>query len=42
MRRIRRYADRVNLFTARALRAWRFYRRLNYSWRLSWIKAGYQ
>lgn len=30
------------LLAERTLRAWRYYRRLNYSWRLAWAKAGWQ
>lgn len=33
--------DRFCLFVARTARAVRYYRLLNYSWRLSWAKAGY-
>lgn len=32
--------DRVELFLLRAIRAWRYYRRLDYTWRLAWAKAG--
>lgn len=31
--------DRIELFALRVIRAWRYYRRLNYSWRLAWAKA---
>ncbi len=31
--------ERVFSFCARLARAWRFYRRLHYSWRLAWAKA---
>lgn len=34
--------DRLELLGMRCLRAWRFYRVLGYSWRLSWAKAGTQ
>lgn len=34
--------DRIELFFLRLLRAWRYYTRLHYSWRLSWAKAGWQ
>jgi hypothetical protein len=33
--------DRATVFAMRVLRAWRYYRRLHYSWRLSWAKAGW-
>jgi hypothetical protein len=32
--------ERFLLFCLRAQRAWRYYTRLHYSWRLSWIRAG--
>lgn len=32
--------DRIELFALRFGRAWRYYRRLHYSWRLAWAKAG--
>lgn len=31
--------DRACLFAKRAVRAWRYYTRLKYSWRLAWAKA---
>jgi hypothetical protein len=34
--------DRLELFALRVVRAWRFYYRLGYSWRLAWAKAGSQ
>lgn len=37
-----RVFDRLEHFALRALRAWRFYRLLRYSWRLAWAKAGWQ
>lgn len=33
--------DRVGLFLMRLIRAWRYWRRLRYSWRLAWAKAGW-
>lgn len=33
--------DRLHLLALRLLRALRYYRRLHYSWRLAWAKAGY-
>ena len=33
--------ERALLFLARAARALRYYRRLHYSWRLAWAKAGW-
>jgi hypothetical protein len=36
-----RYIERLAVFSARCLRAWRYYTRLRYSWRLSWAKAGW-
>lgn len=32
----------TELFLKRLRRAWRYYRTLRYSWRLSWAKAGWQ
>jgi hypothetical protein len=32
--------DRIQLFSLRAMRAWRYRRFLGYSWRLAWAKAG--
>lgn len=31
----------ILIFALRLNRAWRFYWRLDYTWRLSWAKAGY-
>ena len=31
--------ERIALFCARFARAWRYYKRLHYSWRLAWAKA---
>lgn len=31
--------DRVCRFAARTVRAWRYYTRLSYSWRLAWAKS---
>lgn len=39
---IARLAVRVALFLARADRAWGYYTKLGYTWRLSWIKAGWR
>jgi len=33
--------ERICLFLARLDRAWSYYRKLHYSWRLAWVKAGY-
>jgi hypothetical protein len=33
--------ERRFLFLARLARALRYYRRLHYSWRLAWAKAGW-
>ena len=33
--------ERALLFAARFARALRYYRRLNYCWRLAWVKAGW-
>lgn len=33
--------DRVTLFALRILRAWRYFHLCRYTWRLSWLKAGY-
>lgn len=33
--------ERAHVFLLRFARAWRYYRVLHYSWRLSWAKAGY-
>lgn len=38
---MRRLIDRAELFLTRLHRAWRYYRKLHYTWRLSWLKAGY-
>lgn len=32
--------DHIELFALRTVRAWRYWRRLGYSWRLAWAKAG--
>lgn len=32
---------RIGLFARRIVRAWRYWRRLRYSWHLAWHKAGY-
>jgi hypothetical protein len=32
--------DAVEVFVLRTVRAWRYYRLLDYSWRLAWAKAG--
>ena len=37
-----RILDKAMVFAERTIRAWRFYRLLNYSWRLAWAKAGWQ
>lgn len=34
--------ERAALFAARLARAWRYYRKLNYSWHLAWHKAGWR
>ena len=36
-----KFIDATVVFSARCLRAWRYYTRLRYTWRLSWAKAGY-
>ena len=36
------FLDRAELLALRLMRAWRFYRRLGYTWRLAWAKAGSQ
>jgi hypothetical protein len=41
LRLIRNSAGRVGLFAARVVRAWRYWRRLRYTWHLAWAKAGY-
>ena len=33
--------ERTAIFFARFARALRYYRRLHYSWRLAWVKAGW-
>jgi hypothetical protein len=33
--------DRAQLLALRTYRAWRYWRRLKYSWRLAWAKAGW-
>ena len=33
--------DSIELFALRTVRAWRYYRLLNYIWRLAWAKAGW-
>lgn len=33
--------DQIEMFLSRLILAWRFYRKLHYTWRLSWAKAGY-
>jgi len=32
--------SRIHVFLLRTLRAWRYWRQLNYTWRLAWAKAG--
>jgi len=32
----------ADLFVRRTRRAWTYYRKLRYSWRLAWAKAGWQ
>lgn len=34
--------DRIALFCLQLIRAWRYYRLLDYSWRLAWAKAAAQ
>lgn len=33
--------DRLGLFLIRFLRAFVYWRRLHYSWRLAWVKSGW-
>ncbi len=35
-------ADWAALLARRTIRAWKYYRRLRYSWHLAWHKAGWQ
>jgi hypothetical protein len=41
LRFVRRLPAALLLLGKRFCRAWRYYRRLKYSWHVSWMKAGY-